>query len=73
MIICYDPEARRKIQIKKKRKKNSRWVSEAMGMKELIQRDSGECEEELDKDRALKISTFKRQLKKEEHLRAAER
>lgn len=44
-----------------------------MGMKELIQRDSGECEEELDKDRALKISTFKRQLKKEEHLRAAER
>lgn len=44
-----------------------------MGTKELIQRDSGECEEELDKDRTLKISTFKRQLKKEEHLRAAEK
>ena len=70
MIIRYDPEARRKFRIKKK---NSRWVSEAMGMKELIQRDSGECEEELDKDRTLKISTSRRQLKKEEHVRAVEK
>lgn len=33
-------------------------------MKKLIQKDSGECEEEMDKKRTLEISTFKRQLEK---------
>lgn len=52
-------KARGKFELKKKT--TSRWISETTGMKKLIQKDSGECEEEMDKKRTLEISTFKRQ------------
>lgn len=43
-----------------------------MGMKKLIQKDSGEYEEEMDKNRNLEI-TFKRQLEKEECMRVVDK
>lgn len=49
-------KARGKFELKKK--KPSRWISETMGMIKIIQKDSGECEEEMDKKRTLEISTF---------------
>lgn len=63
-------KARGKFELKKK--KPSRWISETMGMKKLIQKDSGECEEEMDKNRNLEI-TFKRQLEKEERMRVVDK
>lgn len=62
-------KARRKFELKKNL---GRWISETMGVKKLIQKDSGECEEEMDKNRTLEISTFKRQLEKEEHMRVVD-
>lgn len=62
-------KARRKFELKKN---PGRWISETMGVKKLIQKDSGECEEEMDKNRTLEISTFKRQLEKEEHMRVVD-
>ena len=64
-------KARGKFELKKK-KKPSRWISETMGMKKLIQKDSGEYEEEMDKNRNLEI-TFKRQLEKEECMRVVDK